>query len=36
MMDKGDLFRLFYLVISPAVMLAVGFAVYWLAKRKMH
>ncbi len=35
-MDKADLFRLFYLVISPAAMLLAGGVVYWLAKRKPH
>lgn len=36
MMDKVDLFRLFYLVIGPGAMLTAGLIVYWIAKRKLH
>lgn len=35
-MDKGDLFRLMYLIIGPLAMLSVGAVVYWVATRKPH
>lgn len=35
-MDRADWFRLFYLVITPGAMLALGGIVYWIATRRAH